>query len=186
MKKTILTSVLVLITSICFSQSMKGTPFYKTYEDYLNKKPMSGPMVKPNSLKSNIATGTSVVLVENGKEDRVSCDKLPHDLFLYYGGYMAKLIKVVGNTPYRVFTMGKMSYYADVFDEQRRFYQIDNGEGKRFKKGELEDFLQKYGLLEEFENTKPKREKKDDVNGYFSKVVNHEIEYINKLNEKMK
>ena len=49
-----------------------------------------------------------------------------------------------------------------------------------------EDFMQKYGLLEEFENTKPKREKKDDVNGYFSKVVNHEIEYINKLNEKMK
>lgn len=186
MKNTFLTSLLALITSISFGQSMKGTPFYKTYEDYLNKKPMSGPMVKPNSIKSNIATGTSFVLIENGKEDRVSCDKLPHDLFLYVGDYIPKLIRVINKTPYRVFTMGKMSYYADVFDEQRRFYQIDNGDVNKFKKGELEEFLQKYGLLEEYESTKPKREKKDDVNAYFNKAVNHQIEFINKLNEKMK
>ncbi|MCC6180858.1 MAG: hypothetical protein IT237_03390 [Bacteroidia bacterium] len=185
MRKVILISILIL-NYVAFSQSYKGTYFYKTYEDYLNKKPISGPMVKPNSLKSNIATGTSVVIVENGKEDRVSCDKLPHDLFLYYGGYMAKLIKVVGNTPYRVFTMGKMNYYADLFDEQRRFYQIDSGTVHRFKKGELEEFLKDANLLEEFKNTYPKREKKDDVNGYFNKVVNHEINFIDKMNQKNK
>lgn len=185
MKKSFLTALFFCVTSICFSQSMKGTPFFKTYEDYINKKPVPGPMVQMNSLKSNIATGSSVVIIENGKEDRVSCDKLPYDLFSYYGGYMFQLIKVVNKTPYRVLTMGKMSYYADPFDNQRRFYQIDNGEVNRFRKGELEDFLKKYGLLEEFERTKPKRERKDDVNGYFNKVVNHEIEYINKISEKM-
>ena len=81
---------------------------------------------------------------------------------------------------------GKLSFYSLYLTQNELYFAEEwDGELKKFKEKRLEEYLEKYNLLEEYKNDKPKREMKDDVNGYFNKTVQWRIKYFNLLNKKM-
>lgn len=96
-------------------------------------------------------------------------------------------MRLIDNKPYIVLVAGKMCYYSLYLEQQDRYYAEGwNGKLMKFKENDFEEYLAKYNLLEDYKADKPKREFKDDVNGYFNKIVSWQIKYFNLLNEKMK
>ncbi len=162
------------------SESTHGR-FYKSYQDYLDSKPIKGVRLMDGSMSSTLFSGSKVKLIDdNGNVTKEGT--VPSDIFTY-NGY---LIRVIDKTPYIVLVVGKLCYYSEYAEQQKRYY-AEGWDGKLefFKEGKFEDYLEKYGLLEAYKKDRPKREFKDDVNGYFNKVLNWQIDYFRILNKKM-
>ncbi len=155
-----------------------GDHFYKTLQDYIDDKPIKGVRIKTfrGSLKFEL-------IDDAGNVSKADSKKLPSQIFVYN----SYLMRIIDNTPYIVLAAGAYNHYADYNLQSSRFYSEGwNGELEKFKEGKFEDILEQYGLLESYKKDKPKREFKDDVNGYFNKVVAWQNNYFVKLNQKIK
>lgn len=163
--------------------------FYKTLQDYVDEKPMAGVRIKNGSFHWSLITGTDFKLIDDeGNLTREGTKDMPSDLFTYKrDNYSAPyIIRLIDKKPYIVLAAGKLNYYSLYQEQQQRYYMEGwDGKLKKFKEKDLEEFLEKYGLLENYKKDKPKREFKDDVNGYFNKIIAWQIDYFNKLNKKM-
>lgn len=181
--ETTLKNIKPLESTATASESTHGR-FYKSLQDYIDEKPMKGVRIKDGSFQWSMVGGTKFKLIDDeGNISKESASEMPSDIFTY-NGY---LMRMIDNTPYIVLAAGKMNYYSEYKEQQSRYYSVGwNGKLLKFKEREFEDYLDQYGLLESYKKDKPKREFKDDVNGYFNKVINWQINYFNKLNKKMK
>ena len=113
---------------------------------------------------------------------------MPSDIFTYKNDNFSNpyLIRTIDKKPYIVLAIGKLNYYSLYTEQEQRYYSEGwNGELRKFKESDFEDYLKKYDLLVDYKKDKPKREFKDDVNGYFNKTVDWQIKYFKLLNEKM-
>jgi hypothetical protein len=171
-------------TSSSDSKIAVGGLFYKSLQDYVDSKPMEGVGIKYGSFSWTTFGGTKFKLIDDkGNVTKEDAKDLPSDIFTY-NDY---LIHVIDKTPYIVLSVGKLCFYAEYAEQQKRYMAEGwNGKLEKFKEDKLEDYLKQYGLLEGYKRDKPKREFKDDVNGYFNKVVRWQIDYFNLLNKKMK
>lgn len=164
--------------------------FYKSLQDYLDNKPIPNFRIQSGSYSWTTFTGTRYILVDDeGNLKKEDAKDLPSDLFTYRSSEFVNsmlLIRVIDKKPYIVLAAGKLCYYSLYLEQGSRFYAEGwDGELMKFKENDFEDYLAKYNLLEDYKKDKPKREAKDDVNGYFNKIVNWQIKYFNLLNEKM-
>lgn len=171
------------LESIATASESNHGRFYKSLQDYIDEKPMKGLRIKDGSYNWSKFTGTGFKLIDDdGKIIRESVKDFPSELFTYNG----HLMRLIDNAPYIVLVAGKMNYYSEYLEQNRRFYAEGwNGKLKKFKEKDFENYLKKYDLLEAYKKDKPKREMSDDVNGYFNKIVGWQIDYFNKLNKKM-
>ncbi|MBL7935880.1 MAG: hypothetical protein JNM51_08755 [Bacteroidia bacterium] len=171
------------------SQTSHGR-FYKTLKDFIDDKPIKGTRIKNGSYTYSIVKGYDFKLVDDeGNLTKEDAKNLPSDLFTYKRDDYSEpiLMRIVDKKPYIVLAAGKFSYYALYIENREQTYTEgwESTDMKNFKEKVLKDYLKQYGLLDEYENTMPKREMKDNVNEWFNKNVNHNIEFINKLNKKM-
>ena len=94
------------------------------------------------------------------------------------------LLKVIDGRAYKMLALGKFSFYALYFDNKFLYFSDGvSGSLEKFKEKDLEERLEKKGLLEAFKKDKPKRELADDVNGYFNKEIDWYLKYIEILNK---
>ena len=125
---------------------------------------------------------------KDGKYDKTNVSKFPGPLFTYKSSDLDDfyLLRAYEGKCYIVLAAGKFCYYAE-YGAQGVQHTSEgiNGELKKFKEKDLEEKLEQYGLLADYKKDKPKREMKDDVNGYFNKVVSWHLKYFNLLNSKM-
>ena len=171
------------------SQTSHGR-FYRTFDDYVNDKPIKGVRIKNGSFGWKVfGGGAEYKLIDDaGNLKKENSKDLPSDIFTYKKDNASEpyLMRIIDKSPYIVLVAGKLNYYSLYLEQQQRFYSEGwNGELQKFKEGDLKEYLEKYDLLEDYKKDKPKREFKDDVNGYFNKTVNWQIKYFNLLNEKM-
>ncbi len=163
--------------------------FYKTLEDYMNDKPMEGVRIKNGSFSWTTFSGADFKLIDDaGNLTKEKSKNLPAEIFTYKRDNFSEpfVMRIIDNKPYIVLAAGKLNYYSLYLEQQQRFYSEGwDGELKKFKGRELEDYLEKYNLLEDYKKDKPKREMKDDVNGYFNKTIFWQVKYFNLLNKKM-
>jgi len=171
------------------SQTSQGR-FYKSLKDYINDNSIPGIRIKNGSYSYSIVRGSDFKLIDdNGNLKKEDAKNLPSDLFTYkpQDDVDPFLIRIIDKKPYIVLAAGKLSYYALYSDNQIRYYTEgwEDADLKSFKESKLEDYLEKFGLLEEYKKTMPKRKIDDNVNGWFNKNLDHQIEFFNKLNKKM-
>lgn len=164
--------------------------FYKNIKDFLDDKPIEGVRIKNGSYSYSVVKGNEFKLIDDeGNLKSEDAKNLPSDIFTYKrDNYIEPLLmRIINKKPYIVLAVGKFSYYALYLDNQLQYYteDWDSSDLKSFKEKFLKRYLKQYGLLEEYENTMPKREMKDNVNSWFNKNVKHNIEYIIKLNKIM-
>lgn len=163
--------------------------FYKNFDDYLNDKPIKGVRIKNGSWSYSAFGGTDYKLIDDeGNLKKEDTKDLPSELFTYKRENYSDpfLMRIIDKKPYIVLCVGKLNYYALYLEQQDQFYAEGwNGELNKFKEKAFEEYLEQYNLLEDYKKDKPKREFKDDVNGYFNKIVAWRIKYFKKLNDKM-
>jgi hypothetical protein len=171
------------------SQTSHGR-FYKTLEDYINDKPIQGVRIKNGSFSYNIVGGSKFKLIdEQGNLKKEDTEEFPSEIFTYKGSNFSDpyIMRLVDKKPYIILAAGYYCYYALYIEQQQRFMAEGfDGELKKFKEGRFEDILEKYNLVADYKKDKPKREMRDDVNGYFNKIVNWQIKYFIKLNKAVK
>jgi hypothetical protein len=163
--------------------------FYNSLQDYIDNKPVKGTRIKNGSFKWSVIGGTDYKLIDdNGNIKKEDAKNLPAELFTYKSDDFSTpmLMRLIDNKPYIVLVAGKMCYYSLYLEQQDRFY-AEGWDGKlmKFKEKDFEDYLAKYNLLADYKKDKPKREMKDDVNGYFNKTISWQIKYFELLNTKM-
>ena len=170
------------------SQTSHGR-FYKTLDDYVNNKPMPSVRIKNGSFSWTAFGGADFKLIDDaGNLTKEDSKDLPSEIFTYKRDNFSDpyILRIMDKKPYIVLAAGKLNYYS-MYQEQQKCYYSEGWDGivKKFKQSDLEEYLEKYNLLEDFKKDKPKREFKDDVNGYFNKTINWQIKYFNLLNTKM-
>jgi hypothetical protein len=158
--------------------------FYKSIEDFQNNKPIEGYKIKNGSLDNK-----SISVVDDmGNIKKLKEESYPSTLMSYrtdqYSAF--QLLKLFDGKSYAVLASGKLCFYALYSDNNFLFYSEGiNGELKKYKEKFLEEYLEKYNLLDDYKKDKPKREFKDNVNDYFNKEIRRIIKYINLISQKM-
>ncbi|CAN5428085.1 hypothetical protein BH10BAC1_BH10BAC1_04200 [soil metagenome] len=163
--------------------------FYKSLQDYVDNKPIKGTRMKNGSFSWSVIKGTDYKLIDDdGNIKKEDAKNLPGELFTYKKDNFSTpmLMRLIDDKPYIVLVAGKMCYYSLYLEQENRYY-AEGWDGKlmKFKEKDFEDYLDKYNLLGDYKKDKPKREMKDDVNGYFNKIINWQIKYFELLNTKM-
>lgn len=163
--------------------------FYKSLQDLIDDKPIKGVRIKNGSYSWTVIGGSDFKLIDDaGNLKKEDAKDFPSDIFTYKRSNddSPMLIRIIDKSPYIVLVAGKLSFYSLYLTQNELYFAEEwDGELKKFKEKRLEEYLEKYNLLEEYKNDKPKREMKDDVNGYFNKTVQWRIKYFNLLNKKM-
>lgn len=163
--------------------------FYNSLQDYIDDKPVKGVRMKNGSFSWSVVKGTDYKLIDDdGNIKKEDAKNLPAELFTYKRDNFSEpmLMRLIDGKPYIILAAGGLCYYSLYLEQQDRYYAEGwNGKLKKFKENDFEEYLKKYDLLEQYKQDKPKREFKDDVNGYFNKIVSWQIKYFNLLNEKM-
>jgi len=163
--------------------------FYASLQDYIDNKPIKGVRIKNGSFSWSVVKGTDYKLIDDdGNVKKEDAKNLPAELFTYKRDNYSEpmLMRLIDGKPYIILAAGSLCYYSLYLEQQDRYYAEGwNGKLKKFKEGDFEEYLKKYDLLEQYKQDKPKREFKDDVNGYFNKIVSWQIKYFNILNSKM-
>jgi len=163
--------------------------FYKNLDDYVNDKPIQGVRIKNGSFSWTTFGGADFKLIDDaGNIKKEDSKDLPSDIFTYKSDNFSDpyIIRIMDKKPYIVLVAGKLNYYSLYLEQQNRYYSEGwDGKLNKFKENDLEEYLEKYNLLEDYKKDKPKREFKDNVNSYFNKTINWQIKYFNLLNKKM-
>jgi hypothetical protein len=214
MKKIILILVAFLSFTFCFSQKyytigsgsntytvtvgQNAKNFFNSYGDYLANKPVEG--IKLIQLNSS-----SVKISEKGSELKVKASKLQYNWFCDEYGI---LMRIFEGDIYYVIVDGPFSFYINrgqgtvVKDDNSKYHIVGelsdsypseyysltpNGSISKLKESVLEEYLEKYSLLEDYkEDPAFKRERKDCVMCWQNKKTNKQIKYIKILNTKLK
>jgi len=162
--------------------------FYKSLEDYIKDKPIPGVRIQNGSFTSSMLGVMNFSLLDdagNVKKEKVK--DLPAEIFSYKRNENASpfAIRVMDKEPYIILAAGMYNFYS-LYSDQGKLYMSEGWDGKlkKFGRRDLEKALEKYQLLKDFKNDKPKREFRDNVNDYFNKEVQWFIKYFNLLNEK--
>lgn len=187
--------------------------FYKSIEDYYNDKPVEGKRVKPRSYTVDIA-GVKIESWANGKAEKIKVSELEGQYLTNEQGFLNRVegknfyvlaidgpfcyyIKVgdhdgvAGEPTYEQVKNGKteanFSFGLGQDNSIDEYYSLTNkGELKDWSNKDFEKLLEENGLMEQYKKEgKPKREMRDTVDAYKSKVMNKKIKYIRLLNEKM-
>lgn len=162
--------------------------FYKSLEDYANNKPTDDFKIKAGSWGYTAIVGESCKLInKDGEIETQNLKDFPYTFFTYkkdmYNDRI-DLLKVIDGRAYKMLALGKFSFYALYFDNKFLYFSDGvSGSLEKFKEKDLEERLEKKGLLEAFKKDKPKRELADDVNGYFNKEIDWYLKYIEILNK---
>lgn len=208
--KNIIIAVLLLLSisysaQIIFNPDKRVNKFFTSYNDYVNDKSIEG--IK---LKSLGHYGTTIELEKNGVIEKIKESKNPYTWFCNEQGI---LMRVFDGNLYYVIIDGPICYYVKkeqawagfnvnvtlnkVEDEiyvmptgnepYKEYYsETINGEIKVFKNSMFDEYLEKYGLKEQYEAEKLKREVKDSVLDYKNKEWRKKNRYKKLINEKMK
>lgn len=206
--KPIYTILFVLVNFMAFSQTSfkidsRARKFYKSFDDYKADKAIEG--IK---LKELYFFGTTIEIENNGKIEKIKESKNPYSWFCDTEGL---LMRVVDGTLYYVLTEGPICHYVKkeqawvgynivngAFDgvllysptgnePYKEYYsETINGEVKQFKDKMFDELLEKYGLKEQYEADKLKREMKDSVMDYKNKEWRKRLKYKKLINDKMK
>ncbi len=163
--------------------------FYKSLEDYANNKPTDDFKIKAGSWGYTAIVGETCKLInKEGEIETQNLKNFPYSIFTYKKDMFndrIDLLKVIDGRAYKMLALGKFSFYALYFDNKFLYFSDGvNGSLEKFKEKELENRLEKNGLLEAYIKDKPKREFADDVNSYFNKEIDWYLKYIDLLNKK--
>ena len=174
--------------------------FFKSYEDYKANKPIDGVVLIKWSSNS---TG-KIELSENGVAQKLKVSKLTYTWFCNEEGvlmrlYDGELYYVVVDGPFTYYAQSSKTWVARYGDADfslvpqlsgskiaDRYSETPNGEIKKFSESVLKEYLAKYGLKDQYDADKMKREFKDNVASYEDKQQLKLIKYMILLNEKMK
>jgi len=200
---------LVFLTLKSFSQNTFGdkraTMFFNSYEDYKQNKPIDDVKLKEMS-----QYGSTVKIEKNGKTEEYKDSKIPYTWFCNNQGM---LMRVFNGKVYYVIIEGAVTYYVkaleawtgytyntstnemrtelmfmpnpnEVFKEY--YSETPTSEILVFKDKMFNEYLEKYGLKEQFEADKLKREMKDNVLDYKNKEWQKRVKYKKLINEKIK
>ncbi len=199
--------LLIFNLSFCFAQidnSKKSGKFFKTYEDFVNDKAVEGIKIK----RVLSQYWTSLEIEQNGQVKKVKDSEFPYNWFYNGQGF---LMRVFDGKIYYVVAEGPLCHYVkaeeawvgatyntstnqmnndltllpnpnEVFKEY--YSESSDGEIKKYKS--LDDYLEKYGLKEQFKEDKLIREAKDSVLDYKNKEWRKRLKYKKLINEKMK
>jgi hypothetical protein len=176
------------------SKSEQGR-FYKTIEDYVNKKPSNEVKIKNGSYVWGTLGGERLKVIDkNGNIETEKISNFSGMFFTYRGEYSTSfdLYMAVDGGAYSVLRAGKISLYThreatgNGGEKDVLYYSNSEtkGEVKNFKEKNLEDWLESANLLEAYNKEKPKREFKDDKSDYYTKEVSRYLKYIDILNKK--
>lgn len=169
--------------------------FYKTVQDYIDKKPTEDFKIKSGSYTYGTLGGETLKLIDkNGNVEKEKISNLKITLFTYHGEYDNNfdLYRAFEGSAYKIIATGNICMYThreatgNGGEKDALYYSEGgiNGEIKKFKEKILEDWLEKANLLDNYNKEKPKREFKDDVSGYYNKEVSRYLKYIDMLNKK--
>lgn len=200
MKKTLATLGLALISFILASQTNCNNSFYKTPEDYLAGKPITG--VTLTKWKDYSST---VEYTDNGTAQKEKVSKLQYNWFCNEGGI---LMRIYDGDLYYAVEIGPLCFYIKASMGTIRFGGKDNysisgkfsdswpdeyysltptGHIEKFKEKILEEYLEKNNLKSEYDSDPDfKRQAKDCVLCWQSKKTNKMIKYTKLLNKKLK
>jgi hypothetical protein len=173
--------------------------FFNSYEDYKADKPIAGVVLTKwndySPFKSEISENGKTVTLKDLKGKYLwFCDD-QGVLIRFYDNDLYHVIIDGGFTYYVVSSKSRVARYGDSeFDLSSRldspladrYSETPNGEIKKFKMSILMEYLEKYGLKEQYDSDKIKREAKDNVGMYELKQQTKMLKYIKLLNEKMK
>lgn len=200
MKKQILSLLFIGVIAFANGQTKPNddSKFFNSYQDYKDHKPIAGITV-------NQVEKTSVEINNNGKTERVKASKLPSAFFTNINGM---LMRVFDNDIYYVIVDGPLCYYIkrsesqvgysgpgqlsvtrnspDDFAAADYYSETINGEIKKLKDKVLDEYLEKANLKSQYEKDDVKREAKDSVDGYKSKLKTKTAKYVKLINEKIK
>jgi hypothetical protein len=184
----ILFSVLtIFISTITVGQS--GFKFYATIDDYKNNNPISGYEIVKNSWAAILGKETFKI-IQDGVQVRKNLSELPSELYTYAplnDRNKVMLMRTFEKDSHVVLAEGAFCYYTWIGDNRGLYYsETITGKLKRFSEKAFKPYLVKYDLWESYENDKPKREPKEYIDSYFTRLVERDIKYVNLLNEKMK
>jgi len=201
MRKVFLAILVLLSSSMIFGQKVNTGRVYKTYQDYLDNNPVKGYAIIKDSWSS--VFGTNFLYIEkNGVKAKVKTTELPGNF--YTEDSAGLLVRVYEKDIYVVVVEGQICYYVSrtegktthegnswYFDvpfkesnPMRDFYsETITGEVKKLSGSELGKLLEEKGLKKRYEAAKPKREFKDTVNGYETKLKRRIIKFITLYNQ---
>lgn len=200
MKKLIHILLLSFAPILIFGQNSapSDSRFFASYQDYKDNKPM-------HDYKINEVSAGNVEVIKDGKKERIKTAKLPSIWFTNVNGM---LMRVFDGDIYYVIVDGKICHYVKRNEGQVGYsgpgtlivtrYSPDdklpgdyysetiNGEIKKLKGKDLDKLLEQYGLKEQYDADKIKREARDSVDGYNSKGITKTAKYVKLINEKIK
>lgn len=197
MKKIKLSFLAFLFTYLVNAQT--SHKFFNSYEDYVAGKAVEGVVLKKMKDFSS-----SIEITENGTDQKVKASALKYPWF--QNDYI--LIRAFDGDFYNVVVAGKLCFYikvgeAGVYNNGKggftfspkfsdswpdEYYSVGtNGPIEKLKGKILEEYLEKNGLLSQYENDPLfKREAKDCVRCWQEKKTKKNIKYVTLLNEKLK
>lgn len=169
--------------------------FYKTVQDYIDKKPQEDYKIKSGSYSYGTLGGETLKLIDkDGNIEKEKISNLKVTLFTYHGEYDNNfdLYRAFEGSAYKVISTGNICMYThreatgNGGEKDALYYSEGgiNGEIKKFKEKVLEEWLEKENLLDAYNKDKPKREFKDDVSDFYNKEVGRYLKYIDILNKK--
>jgi len=167
------------VLSPCFGEDDNGK-FYKSYEDYVNNKPMTGFRLKP--MTYTFGSHDSFSLIFNNTSKRAEVETLPADFFTYNDYLLMRHEKHC----YIVLVAGKFCLYSMYGEQEKLFYSNSlTGELEKYKDKILLDYLTRFNLLEEYKAEEPHAEKHDNGDSLFNRKVKRDIKYIRLINERL-
>lgn len=205
MKNAILTLAFSIMfffanSQVTIVQGKHANKFFGSAEDYLNDKPIEG--VKLTNWK---AYSSTIEFNEKGVDQKMKSSKMNYTWFCNSEGM---LMRIFDGDIYYAPVIGKMSFYIKASEGTisktsensyvlsgkftdswpSEYYSLNsNGQIEKLKEKTLEEYLEKNGMLSQYENDPNyKRERKDCVLCWQEKKTNKMIKYVKLLNEKMK
>ncbi len=205
MKNLLITIALGMLVFYANSQNQivqgkHANRFFNSAEDYINDKPIDG--VKLTKWKEYTST---VEYTEKGVDQKIKASKLSYSWFcnsegmlmrvfdgdIYYAVVVGKMCFYIKSSEGTISKTGENSYvlsgkFSDSWPSE--YYSLNtNGQIEKLKEKILEEYLEKNGLKDQYDNDPNyKRERKDCVLCWQEKKTNKMIKYIKLLNEKMK
>jgi len=183
--KKLLISTLVLFSAL-FVQSQstynKSGRFYKTYQDYINNTPLEGWVYVVEDYEDFTGNMRCKHYIEkNGEKLKLKLKEYP--TIFYTKDSTGPLLRIFDGDYYYVLVAGKLCYYLSSERISNYWSETITGNISKFSEGDLKKRLAEKGLKEQFIADKPKREFKDDVSGYMTKLAIRTAKYIKLYND---
>jgi hypothetical protein len=181
----ILIALTVLIFYSLISSGQSKNYFYATVDDFKNNKRMLGYEIQEGSWDAwtNSFGKETVIIKTSSDSKRTRVSKCPSEL-LTYNNYF---LRAFDDKLWFILADGKYCYYSQFSANQ--YQAVSEGieeKLEKFKDAKMEALMQDYGLLSEYKEDKPVRDKNESDNEYFNRIIQWNIKYFKILNGKTK